>query len=260
MNVINVKVKAAEGVQLPEYKTSGSAGCDVTSSKDVIIPAGSRSLVGTGLFLEVPKGYECQIRSRSGLALQHGVSVLNSPGTLDSDYRGEVKVLLQNHGNIEFRVKKGDRIAQLVFAPVSIAVFEEVNELAETTRGSGGFGSTGVSPPQTLQRAVISNKTKEEAYMDAAKHLSTEHKLVDTGTLEVYLFRDPELIEVRLLEISKSVGNSADLLPFKFPARPDLDIHFSSSLILVSPSEFGRVINNELRLPDGWDLSKRELL
>lgn len=101
-------------------------------------------MVSTGLFLEVPEGYECQVRPRSGLAAKHGVTVLNAPGTLDSDYRGELKILLYNAGRVSFPFGVGDRIAQLVFAPVEQAAFYEVENLSETDRGGGGFGSTGV--------------------------------------------------------------------------------------------------------------------
>jgi dUTP pyrophosphatase len=101
-------------------------------------------MVGTGLFLEVPEGYECQCRPRSGLAARHGITVLNSPGTIDSDYRGENMVLLVNHSDKDFKVEKGMRIAQFVFSPVVQAQFEEVDELSATSRGAGGFGSTGV--------------------------------------------------------------------------------------------------------------------
>lgn len=130
----------------PRYQTVGSAGCDVTASEDVMIPRGAWAIVPTGLSMEIPRGYECQVRSRSGLAAKEGVFVLNSPGTIDSDYRGEVKVILANMGKSEFYVKKGDRIAQLVFAPVSSVIFSKVAEsdLEITKRANGGFGSTGV--------------------------------------------------------------------------------------------------------------------
>lgn len=136
--------KAHSDIQVPEYKTTGAAGCDVCAAENGVIPIGATVLVSTGLFLEVPEGYECQIRPRSGLAMQHRVTVLNAPGTLDSDYRGELKVLLYNTGVYAYRFQKGDRIAQLVFAPVVQAKFEIVEELSETDRGEGGFGSTGV--------------------------------------------------------------------------------------------------------------------
>lgn len=129
---------------LPAYKTAGSAGCDVFAFRDVVIYPGSRCLVPTGLFLEIPVGYECQVRSRSGIAMSHGVIVLNSPGTIDSDYRGEVGVLLYNAGDTPFEIRPGDRIAQLVFCPVTQVKFDVVDEIQQTERGSGGWGSTGV--------------------------------------------------------------------------------------------------------------------
>lgn len=140
---VRIKKKRAD-LPIPVYKTSGSAGCDVVASESVIIQPGCRCLVPTGIFLEVPEGYECQVRPRSGLALSHGVAVLNSPGTIDSDYRGEVCVLLFNSGMTPFEVRAGERIAQLIFAPVTRARFEETQELQDTARGVGGWGSTGV--------------------------------------------------------------------------------------------------------------------
>ncbi len=141
--VVRIKKKHVE-TPTPAYKTVGSAGCDVTASETLSIPPGCCQLVSTGIFLEVPPGYECQVRPRSGLALQHQVTVFNSPGTIDSDYRGEVKIFLHNGGIKHFVVEPGDRIAQLVFAPVTQVVFEEVDELSDTWRGTGGWGSTGV--------------------------------------------------------------------------------------------------------------------
>src|SRR5690606_13747993 len=116
----------------------------IAASEKGRIPSGATMLVHTGLFLEVPQGFECQIRPRSGLAAQYGVTVLNSPGTLDSDYRGELKILLYNAGSWAYEFESGARIAQLVFAPVTRAAFEVTDELDETARGAGGFGSTGV--------------------------------------------------------------------------------------------------------------------
>jgi len=141
---MNVRVKKVDGAKLPIYQTLGSAGCDVTSVENVVIPAGRTKLVKTGIFLEVPEGFECQVRPRSGLALKNGITVFNSPGTIDSDYRGEVMILLYNVGSAgDYFVKKGERIAQLVFAPVVQATFEEVDELNVTSRNAGGWGSTG---------------------------------------------------------------------------------------------------------------------
>jgi dUTP pyrophosphatase len=141
--VVKIRKKRSD-LPIPVYKTAGSVGCDVTAAEDVVIKAGSSALVPTGLFLEVPVGYECQVRPRSGLALSHGVTVLNSPGTIDSDYRGEVQILLHNTSRLPVRVETGDRIAQLVFAPVTRATFQVTEELTDTARGAGGWGSTGV--------------------------------------------------------------------------------------------------------------------
>lgn len=129
---------------LPAYAHPGDAGMDVRSVADVAISAGARALVPTGLVAIIPPGYEIQVRPRSGLALKHGVTVLNAPGTVDSGYRGEIGVILANLGETEFRVAKGDRIAQLVVAPVTQAAIVEAAEVDETDRGAGGFGSTGV--------------------------------------------------------------------------------------------------------------------
>jgi dUTP pyrophosphatase len=128
---------------LPEYATAGAAGMDVVSAEDIKIPPGGRHAVATGLAVAIPHGYEVQVRPRSGLALKHGISVPNAPGTIDSDYRGELKVILINHGAKTFAILRGDRIAQLVVAPVTRATWVEVDELDETARGEGGFGSTG---------------------------------------------------------------------------------------------------------------------
>lgn len=128
----------------PLYQTAGSAGCDLAASEDAIVPARGRSLVATGLFLQIPPGYMAMVCPRSGLAIKHGVTVLNAPGIIDSDYRGEVKVILVNHSDQEYSVKIGDRIAQLIFAPALQAKLLSVDAMAETDRGEGGFGSTGV--------------------------------------------------------------------------------------------------------------------
>ncbi|MBU3992051.1 MAG: dUTP diphosphatase [Alphaproteobacteria bacterium] len=132
-----------EGLALPGYATDGAAGMDVVSAQDVTIAPGGRQAVETGLALAIPPGFEIQVRPRSGLALKHGVTVPNTPGTIDSDYRGELKVILINHGAAAFEIRRGDRIAQLVLAPVTRASWLEVTELDETARGEGGFGSTG---------------------------------------------------------------------------------------------------------------------
>ena len=140
-----VKCKILDGAFLPSYKTSGSAGADICAFLDEpkILKVGERFAVPTGLFFEIPNGYEIQIRPRSGLALNNGVTLLNAPGTIDSDYRGEVKVILINLGEKNFEIHNGDRIAQMVVAPVVQCKFEITNELSSTERGSGGFGSTG---------------------------------------------------------------------------------------------------------------------
>ena len=131
------------GLDLPAYATAGAAGMDVVSAEDVTLAPGARHAVATGLALAIPPGYEVQVRPRSGLALKHGISVPNTPGTIDSDYRGELKVILINHGSEPFAIRRGDRVAQLVLAPVVRASWLEVAELDETARGAGGFGSTG---------------------------------------------------------------------------------------------------------------------
>ena len=132
-----------EGLPLPRYATPGAAGMDVVAAEDVTIPPGGRHPVATGFAIAIPDGYEVQVRPRSGLALKHGITCLNTPGTIDEDYRGEVKVILANLGSEPFEVRRGERIAQLVPAPVLKAAFREVPELGETHRGAGGFGSTG---------------------------------------------------------------------------------------------------------------------
>jgi dUTP pyrophosphatase len=132
-----------EGLALPAYATDGAAGMDVVSAEDVTIEPGARHPVATGLSMAIPHGYEIQVRPRSGLAFKHGITVPNTPGTIDSDYRGELKVLLINHGTQPFAIARGDRVAQLVLAPVVQAAWAEVEELGATARGAGGFGSTG---------------------------------------------------------------------------------------------------------------------
>ncbi|MBU6265967.1 MAG: dUTP diphosphatase [Sphingomonadales bacterium] len=131
------------GLDLPVYATAGAAGMDVVAAEDVTLAPGARHAVATGLALAIPAGHEIQVRPRSGLALKHGVTVPNTPGTIDSDYRGELKVILINHGADPFEIRRGDRVAQLVLAPVTRAAWLEVAELDETARGTGGFGSTG---------------------------------------------------------------------------------------------------------------------
>lgn len=137
------RLPASEGLALPAYATPGAAGMDVLSAEDVTLAPGARHAVATGLALAIPPGFEIQVRPRSGLALRHGITVPNTPGTIDSDYRGELKIILVNHGAEPFSIARGDRVAQLVLAPVVQAAWEEVADLDETERGSGGFGSTG---------------------------------------------------------------------------------------------------------------------
>ena len=133
-----------ESLPLPAYATDGAAGMDIVAAEALVIEPGQRHAVGTGFAMAIPEGYEVQVRPRSGLALKHGITCLNTPGTIDSDYRGEVKVILANLGDAPFTIARGDRIAQFVPAPVQRAGLEEVGSLDETARGSGGFGSTGV--------------------------------------------------------------------------------------------------------------------
>ena len=141
--VVRLKKLAAD-LPDPVYGTQGAAGCDIHSNEDVLLAPGERKLVKTGLHMEIPDGYECQIRPRSGLALKSGVVVFNTPSTIDCDYRGELGILLLNTSMVPFKVERKMRIAQLVFAPVTRATFETVDELNETPRGAGGWGSTGV--------------------------------------------------------------------------------------------------------------------
>ena len=132
-----------EGLPAPAYATEGAAGLDVVAAENLVLEPGQRYAVATGFAIAIPEGYEVQVRPRSGLALKHGVTCLNTPGTIDHDYRGEVKVILANLGTEPFAVRRGERIAQLVPAPVLKATFVEVAALSETSRGAGGFGSTG---------------------------------------------------------------------------------------------------------------------
>lgn len=145
--VVQIKRLAnGEGLDLPCYETALAAGCDVRAAVDapLTLAPGERFMVPTGIAIALPPGWEAQMRPRSGLAAKHGISCVNSPGTIDADYRGELKVILINHGADDFIVKRGDRIGQMVIAPVWQARFEEVAELDDTERGAGGFGSTGV--------------------------------------------------------------------------------------------------------------------
>jgi len=149
--MLKIEIKQLENfgdLQMPAYETDLAAGVDLRAAIDadtpLVLQPGERTLVATGFAMALPPGYEAQIRPRSGLAYKHGISVVNSPGTIDADYRGEVKILLINHGTESFSVNRGDRIAQMVVAPVTQAKFEVVDTLSETARGAGGYGSTGV--------------------------------------------------------------------------------------------------------------------
>jgi dUTP pyrophosphatase len=132
------------GLPMPAYETSGAAGMDICAAENVMLRVGGRAAVATGFAFAIPIGYEVQVRPRSGLALKNGITCLNTPGTIDSDYRGEVKVILANLGDEDYQIKIGDRIAQIIVAPVTQAAMVEVDALDETARGAGGFGSTGV--------------------------------------------------------------------------------------------------------------------
>ena len=140
---LKVKIINKSDNPLPSYAKKGDAGMDLQASEDVWVRPFNKEIIPTGIYLEIPDGYECQIRSRSGLAAKHGLNVMNSPGTIDSGYRGEIKVILHNHHFQSYDVKKGDRVAQMVFAPVTIAEFVNVEELTNSERGEGGLGSTG---------------------------------------------------------------------------------------------------------------------
>jgi dUTP pyrophosphatase len=144
--MIDIRLKRlphGEGLPLPAYATEHAAGLDVVAAESLTLPPGGRHAVATGFAIAIPEGHEVQVRPRSGLALKHGITCLNTPGTIDADYRGEVKVILANLGDAPFDVVRGERIAQLVPAPVLKARFSEVDDLDETQRGAGGFGSTG---------------------------------------------------------------------------------------------------------------------
>lgn len=145
MSVLQIKIVSTSQHPLPSYATLLSAGMDLRAelSEEILLLPGKRELIPTGLYIELPPGYEAQIRPRSGLAFKHGVTVLNSPGTIDADYRGEIKVLLINHGADAFAIKHGERIAQMVIAKYEQVAWQRVNSLEDSERGAGGFGSTG---------------------------------------------------------------------------------------------------------------------
>lgn len=146
MDKIKVKIINRSHHQLPQYSTSDSAGMDIKAflpDSSIVLKPMQRALISTGLYIELPEGYECQIRPRSGLALKHGISIVNSPGTIDADYRGEIGVILINLGNENFEIKDGERICQMIIKSYSKVEWQPVDELESTERGSGGFGHTG---------------------------------------------------------------------------------------------------------------------
>lgn len=142
-NTMNINIVNKSENPLPCYAKEGDAGMDICAAEDKHISPFNWTTISTGLYLEIPEGYEVQIRSRSGLAAKYGIQVLNSPGTIDSGYRGEIKVILKNNDHIKYNVNKGDRIAQMVVAPITTATLTEVAELSDSERGEGGLGSTG---------------------------------------------------------------------------------------------------------------------
>jgi len=146
MNMDEIIVKAVATGELPEYETKGAAGMDLKARIEapLLLKPGKRALVPTGIYLELPEGYEAQVRARSGLAAKHGIGLVNGVGTIDSDYRGEIKICLINHGDDTFTVNDGDRVAQLVFAGCARAKLVITDELEKTERGDGGFGHTGL--------------------------------------------------------------------------------------------------------------------
>lgn len=144
--MIPISIKVEKGAKVPEYQTEGSAGADIFAhlNKELIIQPGASELVPTGIYIEIPDGYEAQVRPRSGLALKHGLTLLNTPGTIDSDYRGEIKIIVINHGSEEFTISNGMRIAQLIFNKVYRGKFIIESALRETSRNDGGFGHSGI--------------------------------------------------------------------------------------------------------------------
>jgi dUTP pyrophosphatase len=154
MNPVDVtlqRLEHAQGLDLPAYASDGAAGLDLPAAvaEAQVIQPGARALVPTGFAIQLPAGFEAQVRPRSGLAVKHGISIVNAPGTVDSDYRGEIMVCLINLGEAPFTINRGDRIAQLVVAPVTRVTLREARTLDDTTRGTDGFGSTGVRPART---------------------------------------------------------------------------------------------------------------
>lgn len=168
-----VRLAHGKDLPLPAYHSGAAAGLDLLAAIDwdepLTLTPGARALIPTGLILELPTGFEAQVRPRSGLALKHGVTVLNSPGTIDADYRGEVSVLLANLSGVPFEIRRGERIAQLVVAPVTRVELIEVMEVGQTERGAGGFGSTGREGVSTNKGGVASSKAKPKAKPAARK-------------------------------------------------------------------------------------------
>lgn len=155
--MVNLKIKKFPGTEdlpLPKYMTEHAAGMDVYAAveEDVVMKAGETKLIPTGMSIEVPVGYEAQIRPRSGLAVKHSIGIMNSPGTIDADYRGEVCIILTNFGQNDFIVKRGERIAQMIIAPVAKVEIVQVEELSDTARGAGGFGHTGLGKSKVISR------------------------------------------------------------------------------------------------------------
>jgi dUTP pyrophosphatase len=144
IRVLIKRLPGAEDLPLPSYETEGAAGLDLRAAADEVLSPGARALVPTGVSISLPEGHEAQVRPRSGLAVKRGITVLNAPGTIDSDYRGEIKVPLINHGQETVTIARGDRIAQMVVAPVARVTLVEADRLDDTSRGTGGFGSSGL--------------------------------------------------------------------------------------------------------------------
>lgn len=174
MKILVQRLPHAEGLALPAYASIGAAGMDLVAARSLSLAPGTRALVPTGLCIALPDGFEMQIRPRSGLALKHGVTVLNAPGTVDSDYRGEVGVILVNTGSEAFAIARGDRIAQAIFAPVLRAEWESVVVLPESARGSGGFGST--DAPAAPPAAPVSPEDGMERMMEAVRAVGAAYR------------------------------------------------------------------------------------
>lgn len=186
----------ADGLPLPAYQSPGAAGLDlvaaVAENKPVAIRPGDRALVPTGLVMEIPEGYEAQVRPRSGLALKFGVTVLNTPGTIDADYRGEIGVILYNSSTKTFRVARGDRIAQMVIAPVTQARLIAVDMVSATDRGGGGFGSTGASSPQQAPSAAPEKPKRSAKRAGVGKPSANPAALANRPTAQAKSGKNPD--------------------------------------------------------------------